>query len=365
MRRVLPFRLTRPLQIGFLALLLVSCAQVGWWIVDQFEYTAEVRAERRAAYEADARAAAAILRAGAPWSHVRRIWPHLEPPDDSGRVRVAATVLAALDRERFHRLDRYAWEGAFFLLVLLGAMAVVYRTLEEEAALRRRQEAFLAAVSHELRSPLASLRLSAETLAMRDPPPGRRAELVQRLIDDLGRLDRMIGNLLDASRLSAATVRTAPQPRHLASEVSATVEELRRHAEDCEVRLSTDVAPGLVVRADPEGLRAVLRNLLQNAIKAACGGGSVDVRAARLDGHVRLEVRDNGIGFPPGEAARLFQKFYRVEEPARERPGGTGLGLYLARRYAELDGGTIEAASDGPGRGTSFTVTLPAVERTT
>ncbi len=363
MRRLLPYRLTRPLQIAFLLLLVVSCGQVGWWIVDQFEYTAEVRTERRAEYDADARAAETILRAGAPWSHVRRVWPHLEPPDDSGRVHVSAAVLAALDRERFHRLNRYAWEGGFFLLVLLAAMAIVYRTLEEEAALRRRQEAFLAGVSHELRSPLASLRLTAETLALRDPPPGRRAELVQRSLDDLGRLDRMIGNLLDASRLSAATVRTAPEARNLATEVSATVEELRQHAEDCRVSLSTDVAPGLVVRADPEGLRTVLRNLLQNAIKAACGGGNVVVRAARRDGHVRLEVRDDGIGFPPGEAARLFQKFYRVEDGSRERPTGTGLGLYLARRYAELDGGTIEAASDGPGRGASFAVTLPA-ERT-
>lgn len=359
---MLPFQLTRPLQIAFLVLLVVSSAQVGWWIVDQFRYTADVRAERVQAYAADVQAAEAMLRGGSRWGEVKRLFPHLEVAPGSATVRVAPDVLREVDQVRFHRLNRYAWEGAFFLLVLLGAMLVVYRTLQEEAVLRRRQQAFLAAASHELRSPLASLRLSAETLALRDPPAERRAELVQRLVDDLGRLDRMIANLLDASRLSAASARSAPEPLDLAEAVTATLDELRRQAEECGVTLSADVPAGLVVRADPEGLRTVLRNLLQNAVKATCGGGAVAVRAAAVPGGVRLEVRDDGIGFPAAEASRLFQKFYRIEDPARERPAGTGLGLFLVRRCAELDGGTVEAASDGPGRGAAFTVTWPAGE---
>lgn len=359
---MLPYQLTRPLQIAFLVLLIVSSAQVAWWIVDQFAYTAEVRARLHANYAADAQAAQAQLRSGRPWSEVRRLYPHLDVGPDSATVHVAPAVLADLDHERFHRLNRYAWEGAFFLAVLFGAMAVVYRTLHEEALLRRRQEAFLAAASHELRSPLASMRLSAETLAIRDPPAERRAELVQRLIEDLGRLDRMIGNILDASRLAAATARSAPEPLALAAEVGAVIEELAQHAAECGVTLDIDVATDLAVRADPEGLRTVLRNLLQNAIKAACGGGVASVRAVGVADRVRLEVRDNGIGFPPSEAARLFEKFYRVAEEGRPRPAGTGLGLYLVRRCVELDGGRVEASSDGPGQGARFVVTWPAAE---
>lgn len=359
---MLPFQLTRPLQIAFLVLLIVSSAQVAWWIVDQFRYTSEVRAERLRAYAADEQAAQAMLREGSRWGEVKRLFPHLEIAPESAVVRVAPDALKDLDHVRFHRLNRYAWEGAFFLLVLAGAMLVVYRTLEEEAVLRRRQQAFLAAVSHELRSPLASLRLSAETLALRDPPAERRAELVQRLVDDLGRLDRMIANLLDASRLSAASARSAPEPVDVAGAVGAALEELARHAEECDVTLRAEVPAGLVVRADPEGMRTVLRNLLQNAIKAACGGGTVVIGAAATHGRVRLEVRDDGMGFPPAEAARLFQKFYRVEDPSRERPAGTGLGLFLVRRCAELDGGTVEAASAGEGRGATFAVTWPAAE---
>ncbi len=362
---MLPYQFTRPLQIAFLVLLVVSSAEVAWWIVDQFQYTAQVRVERRAGYDADVRAAEAILRAGAPRSHVGRIWPHLEITGDSSVVRVRPEVLQALDRERYHRLNRYLWEGGFFLVVLFGAMAVIYRTLQEEAVLRRRQQAFLAEVSHELRSPLASLRLSAETLSLRDPPAERRAELVGRLLADLGRLDRMIGNLLDASRLSAAAVRSAPEPRALRAEVEAVIEELWQLANECDVRLRPEIPPEVVVRADAEGLRTVLRNLLQNAIKAACGGGTVTVRASAADGRVRLEVIDDGIGFPPAEAPRLFERFYRVEDASNQRPGGTGLGLFLVRRCVELDGGAVEARSEGPGRGATFAVTLPEGEPVT
>lgn len=198
---------------------------------------------------------------------------------------------------------------------------------------------------------------------MRDPPSERRAELLRRLLDDLGRLDRMIGNLLDASRLSAASVRSAPEPLDLAVEVESAIEELWQLASECQVRLRPEVAAGVAVRADPEGLRTVLRNLLQNAIKAACGGGTVTLRATEVGGRVRFEVRDDGIGFPSEEAPRLFQKFYRVEDGDGGRPAGTGLGLFLVRRCVELDGGAVEASSDGPGRGATFTVTLPAGEK--
>jgi signal transduction histidine kinase len=358
-----PFQLTRPLQIAFLVLLVVCTAQVTWWILDQFAYTHEVRSRIHALYLAESQAAQVMLRSGRTWTEVRRVYPHLALDADSATVRVAPGAMAELDHERFHRLNRYVWEGGFFLVVLVGAMAVVYRTLHEEAVLRRRQEAFLAAVSHELRSPLASLRLSAETLAMRDPPVARRAELLARLLADLSRLDRTIGNILDASRLAAASVRTAPEPLGLRAEVAAVAEELREHALECNVTLRVDVSPDLAVRADPEGLRTVLRNLLLNAIRATCRTkGTVTVQATRRDRLVRVAVMDDGDGFPPAEATRLFEKFYRVEDAKRERPCGTGLGLYLVRRLVELDGGQVAASSEGPGRGARFVVNWPAAE---
>jgi signal transduction histidine kinase len=346
--------------MAFIVLLAVCSAQIAYWMADEVRYTARVQTRLRDAYEADAAAARALLRSGAAWRQVALIYPEVTLSADSSTVQVAPGVLAELESSRFHRLNRYAWEGAFFLAVLLAAMAVVYRALREEAELRQRQENFLAAVSHELKSPLASLRLSVETLAMRDPPAERRAELVQRLLADLGRLQRMIANILDTSRLSAAETRAAPERVALAEVVSSVVDELREHAAENEVALETDVAESLVIWADPEGVRTVLRNLLHNGIRAASGGRHVTVRGFRTDGWVQLEVRDDGVGFPPHEAAHLFDKFYRVDGGEPGRASGTGLGLYLVWRCVSLDGGHVTGESAGLGRGASFTASWPA-----
>ncbi len=351
---------TRPLQMGFLVLLAVCIAQLVYWMADEVSYTARVQAQLRDAYETQAGSARALLRSGIAWREVALIYPEIALSADSSTVQVAPSVLARLESSRSRRLNRYAWEGAFFLAVLLAAMAVVYRALREQARLRQRQEDFLAAVSHELQSPLASLRLSVETLAMRDPPAQRRGELVQRLLADLGRLQRMIANILDASRLSATELCSAPERVPLAESVRSVVDELSEHAAEQEVTLDADVAESLAIWADPESVRTVLRNLLHNAIHAASGGQRVTVRGSRADGWVRLEVRDDGVGFSPHEAAHLFEKFYRVDGDGPARASGTGLGLYLVWRCAGLDGGRVTGESAGPGRGACFTVTWPA-----
>jgi signal transduction histidine kinase len=345
--------------VGFIVLLAVCSAQLAYWIADEVHYTSVVQARLRDAYEAEAESARSLLRSGSAWREVARHYPQVELSADSSTVQVAPRVLAELRSSRFHRLNRYAWEGAFFLAVLLAAMAVVHRAVREEAELRQRQENFLAAVSHELKSPLASLRLSVETLAMRDPPAERRAELVQRLLADLNRLQRMIANILDTSRLSAAETRAAPERVALAEAVSSVLDELRDLAAENEVTLDAGVAESLAVWADPEGVRTVVRNLLHNGIRAA-SHGQVAVRGSRADGWVRLEVRDDGVGFPPHEAEHLFEKFYRVDGGGSGRVSGTGLGLYLVWRCVSLDGGRVTGESAGPGRGASFTVEWPA-----
>ena len=349
---------TRSVQLGFLVLLAVCTGQLAYWLIDEWYYTAGVVAQRRAAYDSEVAGAGALLRAGTGWSTVASMYPDLVLAADSVTVTVAPDALAAVTDARFHRLHRYAWEGAFFLAVLLAAMSIVYRAVREEANLRRRQDDFLATVSHELQSPLASMRLSAETLAMRDPPVARRAELVGRLLSDLGRLQRVIANILDASRLAVAGAHAAPQPLVLDDEVRVVLDELADLAREKEITVSTEITRDAVVLADRDGVQTVLRNLLHNAIKASIGGGQVRLSVQPIDGHVRLVVSDDGGGFPPNEADRLFEKFVRVEGGGGAG-GGTGLGLYIVRRCVELDHGAVTAESAGVGRGARFTVTWP------
>ena len=353
-------RVVRATQIGFIVLLLACSAQLAYWMADEYRYTQTVRDHRFAAYEEQAQSAAALLAAGVPWAQIAPAQPQVELGAD-GVPRVSARMLAQLDADRFHRLNRYTWEGAFFLAVLIAAMGVVYAALREEHSLHRQQEDFLAAASHELKSPLASLRLSAETIAMRDPAPPRRAELVQRLLSDIGRLDQMIANVLDASRLSRDGVRASRERVDLGSVLESVGEELRPLAEDCGVRITVDAAKGLAVDADREGVRTIARNLIHNGIKASrANGGTVTVHAARDDHGVTIFVEDHGIGFAPDESRRLFQKFHRIEANGHERLPGTGLGLYLVRRCAEIDGADVSAISDGPGHGAAVRGALAA-----
>jgi signal transduction histidine kinase len=353
-------RTVRATQIGFIVLLLACSAQLAYWMADEYRYTETVRDHRRAAYEEQARSSAALLRAGVPWSQIRESQTEIDLGPD-GVPRVSAAMLAQLDADRFHRLNRYAWEGSFFLLVLIAAMAVVYAALREEHSLRRQQEDFLAAASHELKSPLASLRLSAETIAMRDPAPPHRAELVQRLLSDIGRLDQMIANVLDASRLSRESVRVSREPVDLRPLFASVADELRPLADDCGVRVLMIVDDGLTVDADREGVRTIARNLIHNAIKASRpSAGTVIVRGAQDAQGVTIHVDDTGIGFAMDEARGLFQKFHRIEANGSERLPGTGLGLFLVRRCAEMDGAVVTASSDGPGHGARFEVRWPA-----
>lgn len=321
---------TRAVQLGFLLLLVVCAAQLAFWMFDEVRYTGIVTDQLREAYTA---------------------------------LGASAESLAQLETDRWHRLNRYAWEGAFFLAVLLAAMLVVLKALREEAELRRRQEQFLAAVSHEFKSPLASLRLSVETLAMRDPGPADRAELVRRILLELGRLDRMVMNTLDTSRLTAG-VGASPERVALAEVVEEMREELYEFAKECEVRVDVQVPAPILLHADRDGVRTVVRNLLHNAIKASPRAGVVAVHA-EIEGHdVVLEVSDGGVGFAPKESQRIFEQFYRVEGDGRGRMQGTGLGLYLVERLVTHAGGRVRAQSAGHGLGAVFTVRWPRPEVT-
>lgn len=353
-------RAARATRIGFLVLLLACSAQLAYWMADEYRYTQTVREHQRAALQREAASSAALLAAGVPWSRVAATQPGIELAPN-GVPRVTASTLAQLDDDRFHRMNRYAWEGTFFLLVLIGAMSVVYAALREEHDLRRQQEDFLASASHELKSPLASLRLSAETMALRDPPPRRRSELVQRLLSDVGRLDQLIANMLDASRLSRGSVRVSRERVDLGPLVATVAHELRPLADDCGVTIFVDVQNDLAVHADRAGVRTIALNLIHNGIKASrASAGTVTVRAVQDSHGVTVNVEDTGIGFAAGESRHLFQKFHRIEAEGRERLPGTGLGLYLVRRCAEIDGAAVSASSAGPGQGARFTVRWPA-----
>jgi signal transduction histidine kinase len=356
---------TRLMQICILILLVVSAAQVLWWYVDQELYSAKVRERMLTHFAHDRAAAQHALDAGGSAASIAEDYPHLRVVD--GTVEIVPEARAEIEEERARRVNRYRWEGGFFLVVLVASMSVLWRALREEALMRRRQQNFIAAVSHELKSPLASLQLGAETMMLRELPPERSREILVRMLAELNRMGDLVSKILDATRLDHGHIRLTREPVLLTETVSSVLSSLATRAEAGGVRFETGVADDCEITADPLAATTVVRNLVDNAVKAtaAAGGGTVTVRAEKTDGQVRLEVRDDGLGFRPEDAGRLFEKFYRPGDELRRKSPGSGLGLFIVRGFMQLERGRVEAHSDGPGKGAVFSVSWPAARGTT
>ena len=183
-----PFKSTRTVQVVMIVLLLVCVAQVVYWMVDQEHYVEKKYRACLSGFASELAAARQLLGTGMAMERISPAFVHLT--FEEGRVVIDAAALAALDADRRDRLNRYRWEGSFFLLVLITGVAIVSQALRQRSLLVRRQENFVAAVSHELKSPLASVRLSAETLQLRGSDAESTARLTGRVVRDVEECER-------------------------------------------------------------------------------------------------------------------------------------------------------------------------------
>jgi signal transduction histidine kinase len=239
----------------------------------------------------------------------------------------------------------------------IRAYAAERETVAELRRLSALRADFVSLVSHELRSPMAAVIGAARTLQARwrELQPDQREAFLALIGDETTRLAALIGDVLDTSRIDAGTF----SYRFGAVDVGAIVQETVAAAAvgQDEVSIVARV-PDLPapIRGDPERLRQVFVNLVDNAVKYSPAGQQVDVRVAQSDGHVVVSVSDRGPGIPSADQRLIFEKFGRVSHGATKP--GTGLGLFIARSITEAHGGTIDISS-APGRGSTFTVTLP------
>ncbi len=246
----------------------------------------------------------------------------------------------------------------------IGAFVDVTRLKEAEAAMReadRRKDEFLALLSHELRNPLAPIVTAAELMQMRgDVATPFERELILRQAQHLVRL---VDDLLDVSRVARGKVTLTKVPLELASVVAKAVEATASLVEQQRHQLVLSVpAKGLPVEADEVRLTQVVSNLLTNAARYTQPGGRIEVTAAREGDDVVLRVKDNGIGIDPILVPSMFEMFVQGRRGPDRSQGGLGLGLSLARTLMALHGGTVNGQSEGPGRGSTFTVRLPAAQ---
>jgi protein-histidine pros-kinase len=234
---------------------------------------------------------------------------------------------------------------------------------EREATQRLRQvdrlrSDFLSTVSHELRTPLTAIKGFAEMLTNDWQRYGdsQKEDFVQRIAVAGARLDDLISDLLDFTRLEGGLLKFTPTPIELAGLATEAVRRARPTLGSRQVEV--DVPADFVVLADHTALGRVLDNLLGNAAKFSPDGSTVTLRARRSGGEIALAVQDQGIGIPDEDLSRIFERFYRVGGQNNRRPG-TGIGLAIVKEFTEAQGGRVEVNSV-VGVGTEFTITLPA-----
>ncbi|MEE9384112.1 MAG: HAMP domain-containing sensor histidine kinase [Nannocystaceae bacterium] len=254
--------------------------------------------------------------------------------------------------------------GILSFVVIMTVLVLFTVFLVREIREVRRQTSFMASVTHELKSPLASLRLCVETLGRRGLALDRSAQLRGMMLDDVERLSALIDSVLDASRVAqggAVAERSRVGLLPIVEQSARTIS--RRHKLATDV-IAVDVPDHLELLTDPEALRTILDNLLDNALKYSEDPVQVAVRASDDGGRrVCIDVEDRGIGIPRRDLTRVFERFYRAPEETVRARHGTGLGLYLVSALARRLGGRVEARSEGAGRGTVMHLELPAASR--
>jgi PAS domain S-box-containing protein len=233
------------------------------------------------------------------------------------------------------------------------------QTEEQLIQADRRKDDFLAMLGHELRNPLAAI--GNAVLVARTPGlEGRREWSLQVIKRQVEQLSKLIDDLMDASRVRLGKIELRRDHIELAHVLGRAIDAVQPHVEERRQRIHTSLpSRPLMVIADPTRLEQVFVNLLSNASKFSHEEGQISITVTTDDEAIAVQVRDEGVGLEPGMAARIFDLFVQAQTTLDRSKGGLGIGLSLARRLTELHGGTIVAKSEGLGRGSEFTVTLP------
>lgn len=291
-------------------------------------------------------------------------------PDEDMRALLAQlTDVAELDEARAfeQRLQTGLIEGWFQVMAspLNGAVvawfADVTQSKRDQQALQeadRRKDAFLATLSHELRNPLAPIRQAVSIARMPGASEAQKRWSHDVIDRQVGHLTMLLDDLLDVSRITHGALRLRMAPVTLAEVVGTAVETASPLLESRAHRLLVDMPADVRFETDPLRVAQILGNLLTNAAKYTEPGGTIRLKAEIRADMVQISVIDNGIGIAPDKIDQVFAMFNQVRDE-QDHTGGLGVGLALARGLAELHGGSLEAESEGPGRGSCFTLRLP------
>ena len=350
-------------RIAFGVIIVFVLAQVVWWIIFQERYIRRVTQTTLDSWQQTATTATRVVDASTDdelaWT---LLWdyPYLLFDEASQTFSVDPEAAQDFVREQRGFTRMFSFEGPFFVLVVLGGLYIIARSLATERELKRRQQNFLSAITHEFKTPISTLRLLIETALMRSLPAAKQQEYLHKMESELSRLEQTSEQVLASARLEGAREAPVLEPLELNSVVQGVVGKVRGGLEARGARLVLSYSPDpLPVSIDPNAFGVVLNNLLDNAAKYSSDPAKrIHVKLEAQGDLILTHVSDEGMGISEKERAHIFERFYRVGNEMTRESKGVGLGLHLVKSITEAMNGWVKVEANVP-KGTRFSVILP------
>lgn len=259
-------------------------------------------------------------------------------------------------QEKTQQTVMYVSEGLVFLLLLLFGFTWVFRSLNSMILVNHQQSNFLLSVTHELKTPIASIKLFLQTIQKRELPREQMMRLTENSIDDADRLNELVENVLLATRIEGRSYTYNFESVDFSSMLEEIVENYKRKFGQ-KFYFRPVIADDIFLEADEFSLKLVIYNLIENAMKYSQKGTEIVVALQKDTEHILFSVTDQGVGIAKNEIDNIFRKFYRVGNESTRSAKGTGLGLYIVQQVVENHHGSIEVKANEP-KGTTFTIKL-------
>ncbi len=250
-------------------------------------------------------------------------------------------------------------EGIVYFVLLVGFIWLVWRSLQKEMELTQQQRNFILSITHELKSPLAAIKLVVETLIRRNLQKEQADKLCGNALQDVERLSSLVDNILMAARVESSSYELKKVQLDIGDFLDGMVLGMQARFPEADIEFKEEVEDMIMIEADRHALTSVIMNLIENGVKYSEGHPVVKV-LLRNQGKsdIIIEVADNGVGIKGADKDRIFDKFYRVGNEDTRRTKGTGLGLYIVRELIRLHNGNIQVLDNEP-QGSRFLIQLP------
>jgi len=314
----------------YLLLLIYIMAALAWWEIDLQKQSAQI-------FEKDV----SILRF---------------ENDSLKNPAVFIEKLDMLKHKRSLRKVQFVGEGTIFLVVILIGSVVVYTSFARRIRLSRQQNNFMLSVTHELKSPIATMKLNLQTLEKHKLDEDKKRRLTGQCIKEANRLNDLCNNMLFASQLEGRQYKPAREKFDLSEMVDDSVKE---YASRYSRIFQEDIQPGCIFTGDKVMLQMAINNLLENAVKYTPDNMPVEISLNNQNDMLEIMVKDHGAGIPDKEKKKIFNKFYRIGNEESRKSKGTGLGLYLTNKIVKQHKGLIFVKDNMP-NGAIFEILLPA-----